>query len=165
MKRFSKLERARPERDEEPAATEPAAKRFEAIERPHDAPPREPNPFAPPPVENANLQLELHDRYSDQVEDARRGRERRATESLVRLQEEAVAREQPVRAVNVLDLLARGAALGPLARVGDETRLWAVGGVLIAMYFAIALGIGGGLAFIVVGALAGALVLRGRLTA
>jgi len=145
VKRFEKLERARS--PSEPATREPAAKRFAAIES-----------AAPP---SASVQLKLHDRYSDVVEEARREREARATEALVRLEEETAARARPHDSNTLLDRIARGAGIGPLRRVGGEARLWLVGAALVALWFAVALTAGGFAAVITLGFTVGALVLRG----
>jgi len=160
VKRFTKLERARANEADE-AQPPPANKRFEAIEAPRGAAPQTANPFAPPPLDETPVQLELHDRYSAHVDEARRTRQAQATEQLTRLEAEAAAREVPHRAPGVLDLAARGAGVGPLARLGAETRLWIVGGVLLATWFAVGLTLGGAAAVVVVGLLLATLLALG----
>ena len=88
------------------------------------------------------MQLELHDRYSERVEDARRTRGAKATQQLVRHEAELATKQQPQRAPGLFDLAARGASVGPLARLGTETRLWIVLGALLVTWFTVALTLG-----------------------
>jgi hypothetical protein len=160
VKRFSKLERARAAATDAEARST-STKRFEAIEAPRSAG-RSADPFAPPPLADTPVQLELHDRYTEQVEDARHDREARATQGLAELEARVAARAAPHRAPGALDLVARGAGIGPLARLGTEVRLWIAGGVLLATWFAVALTWGGIAAVAVAGGLALLLLARGR---
>jgi hypothetical protein len=158
MKRFTKLERARQGDDE--IETPATAKRFAGIEPPPGAtaaPQRD--PFAPPTEPTVPLQLELHDRYSGSVEEARRDRQQRATQQAETHLAKRAAQEVAPRP-GALDHLGNAMAVGPLARLGLEARIWLLGGAGLALWLVTAPLLGAAGAIAAVGILVGLLAIR-----
>ncbi len=155
MKRFERLERPRGEGSSEPSATPPAsAKRFEAIAKPDATSTPASDPFAPPAEASAPVQLALHDAYSDQTEEAKRTRTRRATEALAVKQAEVAAREIPHQAPGVLDVIVHGLRIGPLAKLSADARVWLLLGGTCALAIVVAMTLG---TFAAIGCTVGAL--------